>query len=297
MRQKNSPDLMPPGFLPYSKSILQSEISKISIEKVGGTVITKYGQRILSNTEVSSRYEIFDIKNYFLQRIDQIENNFSIKGYKLHLKGGIQKLDLLSDPITMGDVHYHKTFFLLSSSDKSRALRLDIGLSAVDGSHQIVFGTPGFSLYKKHIQGITKEVDTMSHMTITQETFYDEVISISRLLGERVMLSNIYHIITLKDTASDHNKFDRFKYLYLSAHKKREGLTPVQQKLMNTASKRIVWTPNNDVSCDAWWVFLIYLSIFSGEDCYLISKETNKILEITNCFIRNNKIDQILNSI
>lgn len=295
MPQISSQIKLPPGFVPYNKEGLKHVISSISIEKVGGSVITKIGPRVLSTTSVSPKYEIFDLKSWFLQKIDEIENNFHIKGYRLKLKGGIQRLDLISDTIEVSGIKYNKTFFLLSSSDKSRALRLDIGLSCIKGTHQIVFSGSNFSLYKKHVSGLNNRVEDVSKFTLTGETFKNQVESINRLVGQKVLLSNVHRLITSKGGDVDHKKFDRFKYLYLRDHRKSEPLTPLQEKILSTRSQKIVWTSDNDIQVCAWKVFLYYMTIFSQEDSYIVSKETQKILEITNCFIRDKRIEQVLN--
>ena len=65
-------------YLKYDKGSLFDKIDKISIESVGSQVVTKYDNRVISTSNVSRRYEIFDIKSYLRSRIGSIEKNFDI---------------------------------------------------------------------------------------------------------------------------------------------------------------------------------------------------------------------------
>ena len=63
----------------YNKQELVDKINSISISlNEAGQVITKYRDRVVSISNVSKRYEIFDIKKYLLDKLDLIEKNFNI---------------------------------------------------------------------------------------------------------------------------------------------------------------------------------------------------------------------------
>ena len=116
-------------YLTYNKQELVDKINSISISlNEVGQVITKYRDRVVSISNVSKRYEIFDIKKYLLDKLELIEKNFNIVKYDFQIKKGIQYLTLLSDTVTIEGVEYHKSFFILNSSDKSRKLSFNAGL-------------------------------------------------------------------------------------------------------------------------------------------------------------------------
>ena len=98
-------------FRNFNKQELIEKIDKISIEQVEGQVITKYDDRVLSISNVSNRYEIFDIKSYLKSKIDIIEKNFNITKYYFRLTKGIQELTLLSDTIEIEGISFYKSFF------------------------------------------------------------------------------------------------------------------------------------------------------------------------------------------
>ena len=52
-----------PNYSNYSKEELVGKINKLHIYNVANSIITKYDGRIISTSDVSDRYEIFDIKS------------------------------------------------------------------------------------------------------------------------------------------------------------------------------------------------------------------------------------------
>ena len=101
-------------YLSYNKQELVDKINKISIfMNEVGQVITKYGDSVTSISNVSKRYEIFDIQKYLIDKIDAIEKNFKIHQYGLKIKGGVQSLILISDSINIEGIDFHKSFFIL----------------------------------------------------------------------------------------------------------------------------------------------------------------------------------------
>ena len=90
-------------------------------------------------------------------------------------------------------------------------------------------------------------------------------------------------------------KFDALKNsLRFSKTDKMDTLTSDQVKLLMTPSEDIVLDYTNDFSVDAYKVFNCYIQVFSRQDSYVVKKETEKILKITQCFIRDERINQIL---
>jgi hypothetical protein len=227
------------------------------------------------------------------EKILEIEQNFTISFYRLQIRAGVQSLTLLSDQVEVGGSFWNKSFYILSSSDKSRALQLNIGLQSQDSNKQIVFSDRNFSLYKKHLTGVTRAADKVSS-NLVSETFLEQISAINSLVGQRVMISNIRRILCEKDNKSDHKKFDAFKKVLIFDRRILKDLTPSQKQVLYTHSKDIIFTRENDFSLDAFDIFTLYLQIFSNEDSHVIKKEAQKIMRMTTCFIRNEKLDFLL---
>jgi hypothetical protein len=210
------------------------------------------------------------------------------------MRRGIQELTLLSDSVEINGTNFYKSFFILNSSDKSRCLNMNLGLFREDNNSYLVSSISNMSLYKKHLTGLTQKAEEVSG-TIDIETFDDQITAIKSLVGERIMLSKVREIILDKDLKVNHRKFDALKnqLIYSSTDKVRD-LSKEQINILKTYSESLTLDSQNDFSIDAYKVFNCYIQVFSRQDSYVVKKETEKILRITQCFIRNEKLDQLL---
>jgi len=278
------------GYQNYNKADLFRKIDAIEIFQQGAQVVTKYFGNVINTTPVSNRYEIFDIRSFMKSKIDYIESNFNITFSNLRVRGGIQELILLSDEVEIAGINYYKAFFILNSSDKSRRLSMNLGLYQADNGTYLVSNIKNFSLITKHLKGITDKAEVAAQ-NIDVETFDEQINSIRSLVGERVMMSQVRNIIVDKDQKVNHNKFDALKNVLRWNSKK---LTKEQVVFLMTPSEKLNITPEIDFSLDAFHIFQAYMNVFRNQDSYVVRKETEKILKITQCFIREDKLSQLL---
>lgn len=284
------------GYLPYNKLELIAKINAINIYKQGTQVITKYFDRVVNTSNVSNLYEIFDIRSFMIAKLEQLETNFKISHYRLKLKGGIQELNLLSDSVEINSTPYYKAFFILNSSDKSRRLNMNLGLYRADNDSYMVSAIKNMSLCKKHLRGITQQAEDVSQV-INMETFDEQIAGIQSLIGERVLLSKVRDILIDKDLKINHQRFDAFKNQLRWSKTDKASLSKEQINTLMTPSERLIFNYQNDFSIEAYKVFNCYLQVFSRQDSYVIKRETERILQITQCFIRDEKINAILDLI
>lgn len=281
-------------FIPYNKSELFKKINLISIEKVAETVVTKYGNSVLSVTPVSQRYEIFDIKTYLQNKIELIEQNFTISKYYFRLTKGVQELTLLSDPIEICGIQFHKSFFILNSSDKSRSLSFNAGLYCESKNFYVVSSIRNVGLFRKHIKGVTEAAELATE-GLTGETFDEQITALKGLVGHKVSLSKLKEIIVQNpDNKSEHQKFDAFKNsLYYLGPQNQVRFTQVQYATLRTPSEKIVFDNKNDFYIDAFWAFQTYISLFVRQDSHIVKRESEKILTITQAAVRNQLLQEL----
>ena len=279
------------GYQKYNKAELFRKIDAIEIFQQGAQVITKYFGNVIKNTPVSDRYEIFDIRSFMKSKIEYLESNFNITFSNLRIRGGIQELILLSDQVEIAGINYYKAFFILNSTDKSRRLSMNLGLYQADNGTYLVSTIKNFSLITKHLKGITDKAEVAAQ-NIDVETFDQQIESIRSLVGERVMISQVRNIIIDKDQKVNHNKFDALKNVLRWNHSK--SFTKEQIFLLTTPSEKLNIDSSIDFSIDAFQVFQAYMNVFRNQDSYVVRKETDKILKITQCFIREDKLSQLL---
>jgi hypothetical protein len=282
------------GFRTWNKEELFSQIDKINIFRLEDQVITKLGDTVINVTNVSKRYEVFDIRSFMKSKIEQIEANFPIHFYKFRLKSGIQELTLISDEVEINKTPFYKSFYILNSSDKSRRLNMNMGLYRADNNSYVVGSIRNLTLSTKHLTGVTKKAEEISQ-TIDVETFDEQIEAIKSLVGQRVLLSKVREIIVDKDLQINHRKFDALKNsLRYSPSDKMNTLSKDQLNTLCTTSETLVIDHKNDFSIDAYKIFNCYIQVFSRQDSYVVKKETEKILKITQCFVRDEKISSLL---
>ena len=276
----------------YDKSKLLSQIDAIDISRNGNTISTKYNGRVIKIADVSNRYEVFDIKSYLKSKINQIEENFKISEYHFYVKGGVQSLTLISDPIEINGVEFHKSFFILNSTDRSRRLSFNAGLYSKTKNYYIVNSVNNIGLSKKHLKGVTQAAEEAS-FGLNHETFESQINDIESLVGHRISFSKLKDIVVYdKDVQINHRKFDAFKNnIIIHKSEGRLQLTSDQIKLLRIPSEKMEIKQSEDFYLDAFWAFQTYLRIFSNQDSHVIRKETEKIMNITQWAIRNKQLE------
>ena len=280
------------GFRNYNKTELFSFIDNISIEKVNNQVITKYGGRVMRISNVSNRYEVFDIAKYLKEKIELIESNFRISKYRLTITRGQQYLQLLSDTVNIGGVEFYKSFYILNSSDKSRRLSFYAGLHSEKFYY---IGANNVGMSRKHLTGVTEAADVAS-TALNGETFDDQIEALQNLVGHRIQFSKIRQVI-LGDKEEvpqvNHRKFDAFKNSVRYADS--DGLiklTKEQRSQLYTESERMKEV-KEDFYLDAFWVFGCYMRLFNRQDSHVIKNETDRIMKITQWAVRNNVLEAL----
>lgn len=278
----------------YNKQELLERINQIDIQKVGDTVVTKYRDRVLRVVEVSGRYEIFDIAKYLKEKIELIEKNFTITKYRFTLTRGIQYLELLSDSIEINGQKYHKSFYILNSSDKSRRLSFNAGLYCEDSNFYIISNVKNVGLTKKHLKGVTQAAELASE-GLNGETFDEQVEALQSIVGHRVALSKIRQIILGEGEVAQiaHRKFDAFKNAIRWA-RTTNSLSANQIRFLVKSSDSIKSIEQaDDFYIDAFAALQCYLKIFNKEDAHIIKNETERIMKITQWAIRNAALESI----
>lgn len=278
---------------PYNQQELFKTIDQISITKtVENQVITKFGNRVVNITNVSDKYEVFDISKYLKDKIDLIEQNFEIKKYELRITGGRQYLRLISDSVEINGAKFYKSFYIINSTDKSRRLSFNVGLHT-DKFYMILANNASIS--KKHLKGVTEAAEIAS-VGIGGESFDEQITSLQQLVGHRVLFSKIREVILgdKKDIPQiNHRKFDAFKNsIRFATSDKVFNLTHSQRSQLYTTSESLKEV-KDDFYIDALWTLGTYLSLFNKQDSHIIKNETDRIMKITQWAVRNSALESL----
>ena len=280
------------GFRNYNKTELFNYIDKIEVEKANGQVITKYNGRVTQIANVSERYEVFDIAKYLKEKIELIEQNFTISKYQLTIRKGQQYLQLISDSVNIGGIDFYKSFYILNSTDKSRRLSFYAGLHS---QNYYYIGANNVGLSKKHLTGVNVAAEDASK-GLTGETFDEQIEALRNLVGHRIQFSKIRQVILGEKEEVpqvNHRKFDAFKNSIRYADSDGSiKLTREQRSQLYTESERMTEV-KEDFYLDAFWSFGVYMRLFSKQDSHVIKNETDRIMKITQWAVRNSVLEAL----
>jgi|LakMenEpi03Aug12_release.lakeMendotaPanAssembly.Ray.scaffolds.fasta_scaffold229567_2 hypothetical protein len=278
----------------YSRESLFEKLDQLKISRIYNTVITEWRNRVICSTEVSDKYEIFDIVKYFKDKIDEIEKSFKIEKYFLNIKGGKQSLDLISEEVEIAGKRFQKTFHMQNSTDRSRRLGFNTGLYSVDDKYILISAVNQVSLYKAHIKGVTQAAEDAS-AGISNETFDEQISALKDLVGHRVAFSKIRGVILGDDEKVPqiaHKRFDNFVSSLKSAS--RYGITKEDYTKYNIPRQKSEYIKeikfNDDFFIDAFDVIMCYLRAFGGQETHIIKNESERIMKITQWSVRNDML-------
>ena len=286
--------------IPFDYERLLREMSGIEIKLEGDEVATYYNNKQVSRKKVSTKYEVFDFKPFVIQCIDSVIEKYDIEKYELTLRGGRQEIRLFSFPEMINGEEFRKTFYLLNSSDKSRALSFSYGLKHM-GFHFI--STSG-AIYKKHYTGITKYVE--DRVDLDDSVFIEQIEVLKKLIGSPIYMSNVQKVITESEILSEskvtyRNNFDNFRRrLYDNTYNSdlpKEDRKKLYVNYWDRVKSVDFCLPENDFVVDGFLVFRTYLELFNKKDAQIIKNESKRINNLTIIGQRDSSIDELLNSL
>lgn len=278
----------------FDKELIYKTLSKLEIIPSNGVIITKYDGKFLAEKEISKKYESFDFHGYVKKVIDEITSNFDIKNYYLYLNKGIQQIKLEGDEISFNDEKFKICFFILNSSDKTRALSVSLGLR----NKNYTFITEAGTIYKKHYNGINNYVD--ENININTNIFKEQLEILKSLIGETISYKDLQKTVTTslnsdKLLSSQELVFNNLIRAYYYSLEKNHH---IKQKLCDIIyhSKFSTKELDYDFYLDSYEVFKIYMNFFANKDSYVIKNESERILKMSKYFKRKNIIN-VLNNI
>ena len=288
----------------YNKEDIMNILNKVEIRKEGDEVATYYDGRQTARKSVSERYEIFDFRPFMEKMILQITNDFDIKDFSINILKGIQEVRLHSSKIDINGIKFHKTFYLLNSSDKSRALSLSMGLDNTDDNFSFIFNKG--TITKKHYKGISDFVD--ENFEIDKSAFDDLEENLRGIIGEEIFMSNVQRVITksdiIKEALGSYRKnFNNFRNeltykLRTDSDVSKENINGLRVNTWGSygnSVKDYIEQSDKDFVVDAYTVLKTYLGLFRVRDVVDIKRESEKIKDLTLYAVRYSNLGKILN--
>ena len=272
----------------YNQSEIIDTLNMLELTQKGNNILTKFDNKMIANTLVSNKYELFDFPTFAGNIVNEIENYFTPESFILKVTKGQQELRLIGESVLINGDKYSKMFNIFNSTDRTRALGMNAGLIRFVCTNGIVIGVEDelSQLKVKHFKSsmpdkVQEFIKSLDHFDIniqkqseTLEQLNGDFVSFKELAGK---------LIVDKDgivSANKAMKLRAFAQKLLNSDTDRlENLAKEQIELLNNPHlindfKKV------DIEIPSYTALNCYTEVFRKYDSQVLSRETNRILEL-----------------
>jgi hypothetical protein len=289
-------------YFPFNAEEIASKIEKFNAFREGNRVSTQHQYGGIT-VEVSDQYRFFDFKSFALNVISMIAQQSEIFYYSLHIRRGIQEIDLLTNPTFIGDEVYYQSLSLLNSNDRSRALQFNAGLMRWKENHAFIVPVPNAATSERAIHkgaSFEEKVKNINSFVDTLPTLMKSQMDIVKMFGSKTLsVQSIVQAMlaerkegTTDITVSALNRTKAFLCKITQNMKPSEmveaGLAFSDFHLLKKPidlSKSSV-----EFNINLYDAFLWYTESYKGRDTSVINRESNRFFEL----IEKSKIEDIV---
>lgn len=242
-------------------------------------LITTYDNREICRVEVSKVYYNFDFSNFSKSILSEIQKYFTPEMYGLKAASGVQEIRLVGDELYIDNERYEKIISIMNSTDKTRALSMNVGLVKTEKGRHPTSITILTSFSNKHYKSSLPE---------KIKSFSDNLINFNMDID--------FHIKTIEDLKNKEVTIVEFAKSVLF-DKKGKVVKSVELKLAALGKKLIYeygfrnnyntltnLTAANldkidDLTLNAKVLYSAYMEIFKDSDTSIIARESRRIIE------------------
>lgn len=262
----------------FDSEEINSNLDKFSNVLENGCLTTCYDGREVCKADVSARYYNFDFTAFSKSILSQIQNYFTPEKYSLKAASGVQEIRLVGDEIYIDNERYEKMFSIVNSTDRSRALSMNVGLVKLNKFGRIASCIILTSFSNKHYKSsLPEKIETFSKNLINFNIEIDfHVKTIEDLVNKEVsMLELAKSMLYNKDgkviKTVDLKLRAMFKKLTYQKDLRKE------RRLYYVSESNI--SKLGDLKINAKTVFEAYLDPFNDSDASVIARESKRIIE------------------
>jgi uncharacterized protein DUF932 len=271
----------------FDVTAIENELKKMAIFQNEGGVRTFYNDTIISETQVSDKYQVFDFPKFCLDVIPTVTKAFTPEKAILRINKGVQELRLVGETFLLDGEEFKKQLNIVSSTNKSKALQINIGLwrkvcsngmfASVDGA------STGFKV--KHFKStLNAKLEAFLKRLPEFNDFIDEQKAVLlKLNAENTTFNTIVKKLAVnkdgKVVPSNLLKVRSFsRKLTKSDTDKIVGLTKGQENLLKNPVTALDITNETDVEMTKMRALNCWTEVFRNCDSPTIKRETKRIL-------------------
>lgn len=274
----------------FNLTEVNEKLDKFSNKIEDGFLITSYDNSEICRVEVSKVYYNFDFTNFSKSIVSEIQKYFSPEKYSLKAASGVQEIRLVGDELFIDNERYEKMISIINSTDKSRALSMNVGLVRVEKGGYPKSYTILTSFSNKHYK---------SSLPDKIKDFSDNLINFNMDIN--------FHIKTIEDLKnSEVSIIDLAKSLLFNEDGK---VIKTNELKLRSLGKRLISYYNlrkhytllsnltaneigkfGDLKLNSSVIYNAYIELFKDSDVSVIARESRKIIEALELLIPTNEL-------
>lgn len=244
-----------------------------------GYLTTKFDNRQICKVEVSKIYYNFDFTNFSKSILSEIQKYFTPEKYMLKVASGVQEIRLIGDEIYIDNERFEKMISIVNSTDKSRALSMNVGLSRTDVGRNSQYSIILTNFSNKHYKAsLPEKIKSFSDNLINFNMNIDfHVKTIEDLKNKEVSILDFAKVLLFNEDG----KLIKTNELKLRVLGKSLRYKPNFRKYYNTLTNLTADKINDveDFQINSKVLFDAYIEIFKDQDTSIIARESRRIIE------------------
>ena len=263
----------------FNSDQINEDLDKFENKIENGCLITRYDGREICKVDVSKVYYNFDFTNFSKSILSEILNYFSPEKYGLKAASGVQEIRLVGDELFIDNERYEKMISIVNSTDKSRALSMNVGLIKTEKDKHPTSILILTSFSNKHYK---------SSLPDKIKSFSDNLINFNMDID--------FHVKTIDDLKNKEVTIIEFAKSILFD---KEGKVIKSSELkLRALGKKLIYeygfrnnysTLNNltaanldkieDLTLNAKVLYSAYLEMYKDSDTSVIARESRRVIE------------------
>lgn len=263
----------------FDSTKINNDLDKFENKIEDGYLVTKFDNREICRVEISKIYYNFDFTTFSKSILSEINKYFSPEKYGLKVASGVQEIRLIGDEIFIDNERYEKMISIINSTDKSRALSMNVGLIRTEKNMHPSSITILTSFSNKHYKSsLPDKIKAFSDNLINFNMDIDyHINTISDLKNKEISIVEFAKSVLFdKD-----GKVVKSMELKLRALGKRLMYNYGYRNEYSTLSNLIASEINKvkDIEFNAKTLYDAYMELFKDSDTSIIARESRRIIE------------------
>jgi hypothetical protein len=244
-----------------------------------GCLTTTFDGREICKVDVSKVYYNFDFSNFSKIIVSEVQKYFVPEKYALKAESGIQEIKLIGDELWIDNERYKKMISIVNSTDKSRALSMNVGLVKVNDRDKELSTTILTSFSNKHYKSsLPDKIKSFSDNLINFNMDIDfHIKTIADLKNKEVTIINFAKAVLF----NEEGKLIKTVELKLRGLGKNlmynYGFRKQYNTLMNLTADNLEKV--TDFGINANVLYNAYIEIFKDQDTSIIARESRRVIE------------------